>query len=328
MTTLSIFQPEIVTIETQLTALQTQLDELRQAEDIATQLLSTLADTLPRFEKLGAIARIKEAVMGMFGETDAPNFQNFMTEVPAATEPTSEEIFDAEVLPHTPEQAESRVEEKTEQMNYVELVELTPTLSYQRKHDGEIVCAYLGCVNQKLAKDWAECLVLWGCRAEVRKAKRLTGADIKYEVKIWNASIQQLDRVAANHTSPFQSVPAPQTTRQAPEKKNETAPNPSALNGGATSDEKNDADNAAPQVSLVMGKADNIYLSYFVMEGRKTYGQVQRLSAEGKWSIAGMPGTWDTAEEAADALIAKREADKKLHDDTNAVLRAKYGLPV
>jgi hypothetical protein len=325
MTSLSIFQPEIVTIETQLTALQTQLEELRQAEDIATQLLSTLADTLPRFEKLGAIARIKTAVLGLFGD-EAPKFENFMTEVPA-TNPTTEEIFDEEALPHTPEQAESRVEETAEQVNYIELVQVNPTLAYQRKHDGEIVCAYLGCVNQKLAKDWAETLELWGCGTEVRKAKRLTGADIKWEVKIRKISSDRIDTLALAHTSPFQSVPAPQATRQQV-KKSETAPSPSALNGGAPSDEKNDASNAAPQVSLVLGKADNIYISYFVMVGSSTIGRVERLSATSKWSVPGMPGIWETKEEAADALIAKREADRKLHQDTNDLLRAKYGLPV
>lgn len=335
MTTLSIFQPEIVTIETQLTALQTQLEELRQAEQTATQLLAALADTLPRFEKLGAIARIKEAVMGMFG---APKFENFMTEVPAAISPTTEEIFDTECLPQDETPAEPTVEETVEQVNYIELVQVNPTLAYQRKRDGEIVCAYLGCVNQKLAKDWAETLELWGCGTEVRKAKRVSGADIKWEVKIWKISSDRIDTLALAHTSPFAGVPS---ASKAPEKK--PAPDAqaglSSQNSGEQSAERNSVEPSVqekPQVSLVLGKADNIYISYFVQVGDtadatlrdRTVGRVEKMSASSKWSVPGIPGTWETKEEAADALIAKREADRKLHQDTNAVLRAKYGLPV
>lgn len=330
MTSLSIFQPEITTLESQLTALQTQLDELRQAEDIASQLLSTLADTLPRFEKLGAIARIKTALLGLFGETDAPKLENFMTEVPAATEPTTEEIFDAECLPQAETPTEPTVEETVEQVNqqnYIELVELTPTLAYQRKHDGEIVCAYLGSANKKLAEQWEELLTLWGCDAQIRtQPKRLTGRDIKYEVKIRKITSSQIESLKATHSSPFQGVPAPKATAQ-PKKPNESsAPHGLTPTGGS----ENDASNAAkPQVSLVLGKADNIYLSYFVMVDTRTIGTVEKLSASGNWSTPLLKGQqFDTPEAAADALIAKREADRKLHQDTNDLLRARYGLPV
>ena len=373
MTTLTIFTPEITTLETQLTALQTQLEELRQAEDIATQLLSTLADTLPRFEKLGAIARIKTALLGLFGETDAPKFENFLTEVPAAVSPTIEEIFDAECLPQpAPKQltiegaiasatptpdvpsdpstlTDAELNEletvlagdtpllepaptvepvsATEQMNYIELVELTPTLAYQRKHDGEIVCAYLGSANKRLAEQWQDLLVIWGCDAQIRtQPKRLTGRDIKYEVKIRKITSSQLDTLKATHSSPFQGVPAPKATAQ-PKKPNESdAPHGQTPTGGS----ENDADNAVkPQVSLVLGKADNIYTTYHVYVEGKEVGRVERMSATtNSWTVPRLPGDWDSAEAAADALITKREADKKLHDDTNAVLRAKYGLPV
>jgi hypothetical protein len=336
MTSLTIFAPDITTLEAQLAALQTQLDELRQAEDIATQLLSTLADTLPRFEKLGAIARVKSAVLELFGDTTTPKLESFVAEVP-----TTEEIFDAEVMartiedaiasntPSVPAEADTPEVEpaptvepvsETEQMNYIELVELNPTVAYQRKHDGEIVCAYLGTANQKLANNWAECLQLWGCRAEVRKAKRLSDADVKWEVKIWGISNQQLDRIAINHTSPFQSVP--QIARPA-EKKSEDAD----LAGHSPMTGSDASSAAKPQVSLVLGKADNIYISYFVQVGDRTLGRVEKLSATSKWSVPGTPGTWETREAAADALIAKREADRKLHQDTNDLLRAKYGLP-
>ena len=396
MTTLSIFQPEITTLETQLTALQTQLEELRQAEDIATQLLSTLADTLPRFEKLGAIARIKSALLGLFGETDAPKLENFMNEVPAA-KPTTEEIFDAEVLPQQAQErrnpvrdrfskvlgfeyrdcslsfvrdyllnnsetfmqaahwesltgkafwdacdayldkyeakkAESRqttIEDaiaevqqqpaepaapatvepaaEPEQMSaYIEQIFLTRTVAYQKKHTGEIVCAYIGSANQKLAQNWADCVQLWGCEAEVRKAKRMSAADIRWEVKIRKISKAQLDQIAANHTSPFQSVP--QVARPA-EKKNEDADQAgqSVTTGDAASEPK-------PQVSLVLGKADNIYTTYHVYLEGKEIGRVERMSATtNSWTVPRLPGDWESAEAAADALIAKREADKRLH---------------
>ena len=345
MTTLSIFQPEITTLETQLTALQTQLEELRQAEQTAAQLLATLADSLPRFEKLGAIARIKTAVLGLFGETDAPKLENLMT----AAEPTTEEIFAAEVLPHpAPEPKQLTIEgaiaeasqptaepapsiepaaAPAEQVSqYIEQIFLTRTVAYQKKHTGEIVCAYIGLNTQKLAQNWAECVQLWGCDAEVRKAKRMSAADIRWEVKIKKISKAQLDQIAANHTSPFQSVPAASGSRLPEEKKPESQPNPSLPNGGATSD----ASNAAkPQVSLVLGKADNIYTTYHVYLEGKEIGRVERMSATtNSWTVPRLPGDWESAEAAADALIAKREADRKLHQDTNDLLRARYGLPV
>ena len=332
MTTLTIFQPEITTLETQLTALQAQLEEVRQADDIASQLLSTLADTLPRFEKLGAIARVKSAVLGLFGGTIAPKLENFVTEVPAAkpTEPTTEEIFNAEVLPEPTEptvEADATVEQMN-QSKYVEQVNLNRTVAYQRRHDGEIICAYIGSANQKLAQNWAGTLELWGCRVEVRKAKRMSAADIKWEVKIWNISAKQLQQVADNHTSPFQSVPAPQTTRLAPEKKNADQPNPSAPAGGEQNAAETPKSEPKQHVALVLGKSDNIYTTYHVQVGDRTIGRVERLSATSEWSVPGVPGTWESKEAAADALIAKREADRKLHQDTNDLLRAKYGLPV
>ena len=90
------------------------------------------------------------------------------------------------------------------------IVELNSTLTYQKR--GDEIVANLKCFTQRLAKDWAGMLILWGCRAEVRK----TGAaDIKWEVKIGNITFERLDILNRNHQHPSDVVPAPSTYNKA-----------------------------------------------------------------------------------------------------------------
>ncbi|MEP0755613.1 hypothetical protein NDA03_25875, partial [Trichocoleus sp. Lan] len=92
---------------------------------------------------------------------------------------------------------------------YVEMLSLNETVAYQRKRDGEIICAYLGTSTNQLAKQWVSTLELWGCSAEIRKPKRITGS--KWEIKIKNADITRLTKLAESHPAFNSGVPAPKS---------------------------------------------------------------------------------------------------------------------
>ncbi|MFB2877179.1 hypothetical protein [Floridanema aerugineum] len=106
-----------------------------------------------------------------------------------------------EVEPVTPEV------EPPKENDFATTEYLNDTVMFIKKHSGEILAGYIACMNRGLASDWAECLNLWGCNAEFRKAKRF-GKGIQWEVKITKISIEQLITVANNHSSLYSSVPA------------------------------------------------------------------------------------------------------------------------
>ena len=101
----------------------------------------------------------------------------------------SEQIFDAE--------ADSQEVEQE-----VEAIALPPTIIW----NGNGV-ARLGCAKQKLAKEWAELLTLWGCATSVVKAECFLEKEIKWEVTIANITRSQLETLAKAHTSPHAEVP-------------------------------------------------------------------------------------------------------------------------
>ncbi|MFB2836864.1 hypothetical protein [Floridanema evergladense] len=95
---------------------------------------------------------------------------------------------------------------KTTDNNYAQTEYLNDTLCYIKKYDGEVLAAYIGTATKKLASEWAELLVLWGCNATARKAERI-GRGIRWEVKITKISMEQLITVANNHPGLYSSVP-------------------------------------------------------------------------------------------------------------------------
>lgn len=230
MTTVSIFQPEITDLEAQINAFQARLAELQQAEFIAQGAMQALTGALAEFEKLGALPKFKSAVLSLLGGSPSPEptpgkdihnpdtlevvqaadnpklrFEDFVTEV-APKQLTIEEVIESAIAdnelpasPSTTEQQLDKLEEELagEQMNYTELRHLTSTLAYFRKYDGEIQAAYLGCNSKKLADAWVKQLILWGCDAEARKAKRLQGEGISYEVKIRKIDGDRLEKLAS-----------------------------------------------------------------------------------------------------------------------------------
>ena len=85
---------------------------------------------------------------------------------------------------------------------YVELIPVSHLVAYQRREDGEIICAYLAGNNKNRLKDWGS----WLCNQhsvgsgfELREAKRMTA--YKWELKIWGMSLKQVNRLAETDTT-------------------------------------------------------------------------------------------------------------------------------
>lgn len=95
---------------------------------------------------------------------------------------------------------------KTTDNDYAQTEYINDTVCHIKKYDGEILAAYIGTATKKLAQEWADLLVLWGCNATARKAERI-GRGIRWEVKVTKISMEQLITVANNHPGLYSSVP-------------------------------------------------------------------------------------------------------------------------
>lgn len=240
---LTIFQPQLTSIDSELLTLQQRLTEL---ENLKNDLQAKQAKASEALESLKAIAsglageaiqNLKAAVLGIFGEEASENgsntpqteiFADFVTEVPKM--PTEEEIFDAECLP--PAQPETIppgslitidtgdggsvswvVPEQPKSEPYLEFVHIreNSTVGYFRKSaTGEIGSAYLGCSSHRLANEWVKLLNLWGADVQaIRLAKRLQAEGVKYEVKFTGCGFDRLVKLAETHPTGSTPVPAP-----------------------------------------------------------------------------------------------------------------------
>ena len=82
-------------------------------------------------------------------------------------------------------------------MSYVQLVRHpeNQAIAYQRKHDGEIVCLYVGFRTKALASSWKQALEVLTSSVEMRQGKRLEG--FKWELKAKGLSINHINRLAS-----------------------------------------------------------------------------------------------------------------------------------
>ncbi len=86
------------------------------------------------------------------------------------------------LLSDAPKHNEDKGTDKAEYRAYIELVSHpeNKAIAYQRKHDSEIVCVYVGCNNRDRLRSWGEWVYRqeWGLSRQqtynVRPAKRLT----------------------------------------------------------------------------------------------------------------------------------------------------------
>jgi len=80
---------------------------------------------------------------------------------------------------------------------YIELVQLSQILAYQRLHNGEIPAAYIAFKSKTRAEAWGRWLVSQNNIAsgfEVRAAKRILG--FKWEIKLWGIIDERIQRLA------------------------------------------------------------------------------------------------------------------------------------
>jgi hypothetical protein len=66
-------------------------------------------------------------------------------------------------------------------------------IAYQRKHDGEIVCVYVGFRTKAIAQSWMHFIEAVTDRVELRQALRMQG--FKWELKIKGMGMKQLERL-------------------------------------------------------------------------------------------------------------------------------------
>jgi hypothetical protein len=94
------------------------------------------------------------------------------------------------------EDNENKGTKEGEAMPYVELVKVSDAIAYQRKHDGEIICCYVGFRTKAIAQSWKPFFEAITSSVELRQAKRLEGCN-KWEIKAKGVSIKQVERFAS-----------------------------------------------------------------------------------------------------------------------------------
>jgi hypothetical protein len=89
-----------------------------------------------------------------------------------------------------------------ERMPYVELVRHpeNSAIAYQRKHDGEIICVYVGFRTKAIAQSWMRFFEVLAGDCQLRESKRLKSkhlGDFRWEIKAKGVSMAQINRLAS-----------------------------------------------------------------------------------------------------------------------------------
>jgi hypothetical protein len=100
------------------------------------------------------------------------------------------------LLSDAPQHNKNKGTTEAEGMAYIELVTHpeNKAIAYQRKHDGEIVCVYVGFRTKAIAQSWMHFIEAITDRVDLRQAKRMQG--FRWEMKVKGMSIQQIERLA------------------------------------------------------------------------------------------------------------------------------------
>lgn len=97
--------------------------------------------------------------------------------------------------PVTTEDNENKCTHEGETVPYIELVEVTDAIAYQKKSaSGEIVCTYIGFATKGKAVSWQRFVETMTSAVELRPAKRLERC--KWEIKAKGLSITQIQRLS------------------------------------------------------------------------------------------------------------------------------------
>ncbi len=216
MLSAAIFQPEITTLESQIAQLQAQIAQaeqrithLNEAETIAFGAIVSLQTALQKVSTLApdALASLKSSVLELF-TGDTSNQPIEPSSEPAQEPELNGQYSDFAVL--------SSDAPEVEQPPFVELVQVSDRVAYQRRHDERIPCCYVGSNNKGKIRLWGEWLAVHRTVAngfEVREAKRLT--HFKHELKLWGMSLVQIEQLAecdfskdpSNQSNPFKDAP-------------------------------------------------------------------------------------------------------------------------
>jgi hypothetical protein len=87
-------------------------------------------------------------------------------------------------------------------MSYVQLVKHPENgaIAYQRKHDGEIICVYVGFRTKAIAQSWMRFFEVLAGDCQLRESKRLKSkhlGDFRWEIKAKGVSMAQINRLAS-----------------------------------------------------------------------------------------------------------------------------------
>lgn len=147
----SIFQPEIDTVQSQIAQLQAQIAQaeqrianLTEVEAIASGAIQSLETALQKVSTLApdALASLKSSVLELFtGDTSNQPIE-------PSLEPASQPELNGQYSDFASLLSDAPVIDDP----FVELVGVGDRVSYQRRHDGEIICTYAGFNNKTKAK--------------------------------------------------------------------------------------------------------------------------------------------------------------------------------
>jgi hypothetical protein len=200
-------------VETKKVHQATLIELDAKADNLLLQMGELISQV--RYHAPDEIGSLRDAVLNLFDGDDNNNHPNNH-----ATEPTPETPLLPETTafnqpcPDSTNPANSRQDEPA----YIELVQhpQNKAIAYQRKHDSEIVCVYLGCNSMSRIKSWSEWLYRqnWGLTQtecnNSRKALRLT--QFKYELKLPAMSRERINQLALHNFSKLPTMPAEKPT--------------------------------------------------------------------------------------------------------------------
>ena len=170
-----------------------------------------------RYHAPDEIGSLRDAVLNLFDGDDNDNQPNNHP-----TEPTPETALlpETTALNQPCPDSTTKANSTQEVPPYIELVQhpQNKAIAYQRRHDSQIVCVYLGCNSKTRINCWSEWLRRqdWGLTHDPcnnsRIAKRLT--QFKYELKLPAMSKERINQLALHNfcKPPTMTAASPKTT--------------------------------------------------------------------------------------------------------------------
>ncbi len=228
---ISSLEFQVAQLQAQIAAAQERISHLNEAEFVAGDAIKSLTEAVHKVSALApdAIANLKIAVLNLFTGGDdasdegkqpinpAPQPQPSLNEVEdqCAPQPNSETINPAQAptlncesspfaclledCPSVSLQGQAveiacSLEDKASR--FVELIQVSDAVAYQRKFDGSIITVYVGGNNKGKLKNWGD----WLCRThsvthgyQLRSGQRLNA---KWELKLTPMTLAQIEKLA------------------------------------------------------------------------------------------------------------------------------------